>query len=103
MVKTKSYEVKEILKTLSTKKLGAMHTFRGTEHFEDFVSVLSHIIAVDEVKMIKLVSDINDVDQAVKLASKSNFHRGRIKAIVLIHALMKNAEYELEKRELKNP
>ena len=101
MAKGKSFEVKNLLKSLDDKQLGTLHFFRGNEHFKEFVSVLNHIIILEKDKSVGLFSDVNDVDQAVKITSKGNFYRGRIKSIVLIHSLMQNAESELELREMK--
>ena len=98
----KSLELDYLLRDLSLDQVSALHFYRGNEKFKDFVSVLNHVIKLDQLKTVGLVSDVNSVDEAVKTVSKQNFYRGRINLAVLLHGLMKNAEEELERREAKS-
>lgn len=102
MADKKSIEATQILRALTKDQLSALHKIRNDKEFADYVSVFNAIIQNEKDKIVGLQSDISTVDKAVEKASKGNFHRGRVSSLVLIHSLMKNAEYELERRENKN-
>jgi len=98
----KNTEATKLLESLDVQQLSVLHKFRGDESFKDLVSLFNHIITFDKEKSVGLFRDIKDNNTALEITSKGNFYRGRINMVVLVHALFKNAEFELEKRERKS-
>lgn len=96
----KTLELTQLLQSLSLEQVAFLHFLRGHEKFKDFVSTINHIIQLDQLKTVGLVSDVNSAGEAIKIVSKQNFYRGRINFAVLLHGLTINAENELEKREV---
>lgn len=94
----KTTEAKVILRQLSPSQLGALHAVRGSKEFKELIGIVNGIIQVDKDKQVGLVSDVSSADDAIKQASKQNFYRGRVSALVLLHSLMVGAEQEISRR-----
>jgi hypothetical protein len=99
----KNTEAQLILKNIPKEQVGALHELKNSAAiFEHFKKLLNDMLNLDEGKIISLAGTMEGVDDAVKMSSKQNFYKGRINMIVLIHALIINAEKEMEIRERKS-
>lgn len=99
----KNIEAELILKNIPIEQLSALHEIKGNAKiFAAFKQMLHDMMFLDEGKVITIASPVNSVDDAVKQNSKQMFYQGRINMVVLIHALILNAEAEMERRERKS-
>jgi hypothetical protein len=95
-------EAELILKSLPIEQLAALHQLRGDKIFEPFKKFLTDMLYIDENKIITLAGSCQSADEAVEKMVKQNYYKGRTNMLVLIHALLLNAEKEINRREKKS-
>jgi hypothetical protein len=98
----KYVEAELILKNLPIEQLSALHQLRGdAKIFESFKKFLTDLLYIDEGKILGLAGTAKTVDETVEKMIRQNYYKGRTNMLVLIHALLINAEKEINRREKK--
>lgn len=94
-------EVKIILEKLCTaKQVAALYELsKKKEVNEPIFELLSILVNREKDTILRMAGGINSLDTMINNSVEQSFRRGRISLAVLFHALVINAEKEMERRE----
>ena len=95
-------EASRLIKNSELSRLLALKKISGDEELnKELVALLGDIMNMAQVSITRSAGVPNSMDEMVGISISQAFQKGRISAVVLVNAMLKNASNEIERRESK--